>query len=106
MVPTGRGFAPEKGYFYDAISQIDDMNDPDMPEWDMIEFSHLLDSYNIALEQWNQIGRTIAENYHKYDGYVVLHGTDTMAYTVSALSFMLEALPSRAFVVSETESSQ
>lgn len=92
MVPTERGFAPEKGYFYDAISQIDDIHDESMPDWDMIEFDPLLDSSNIALEQWNQIGRVIAENYEKYDGYVVLHGTDTMAYTASALSFMLEGL--------------
>lgn len=92
MVPTKNGFAPEKGYFYDAISQIDDIHDEAMPDWDMIEFSPLLDSSNIALEQWNQIGKVIAENYDKYDGYVVLHGTDTMAYTASALSFMLEGL--------------
>ena len=63
-----------------------------MPDWDMIEFEPLLDSSNIALEQWNQIGRSIADNYEKYDGFVVLHGTDTMAYTASALSFMLEGL--------------
>ena len=92
MVPTKKGFAPEKGYFYDAISKIEDLHDPSMPKWDMIEFSPLLDSSNIALEQWNQIGKIIAQNYDKYDGYVVLHGTDTMAYTASALSFMLEGL--------------
>lgn len=92
MVPTEKGFAPKKGYFYDAISKIEDLHDPAMPDWDMIEFSPLLDSSNIALEQWNQIGTIIAENYHKYDGYVVLHGTDTMAYTASALSFMLQSL--------------
>ena len=92
MVPTEKGFAPKKGYFYDAISKIEDLHDPAMPDWDMIEFSPLLDSSNIALEQWNQIGTIIAENYHKYDGYVVLHGTDTMAYTASALSFMLQGL--------------
>ena len=36
--------------------------------------------------------RTIVENYDKYDGFVILHGTDTMAFTASALSFMLENL--------------
>ena len=58
----------------------------------MIEFDPLLDSSNIAVEQWNQIGRAIRDNYEAYDGFVVLHGTDTMAYTASALSFMLEGL--------------
>ncbi|MFR8519798.1 MAG: asparaginase domain-containing protein, partial [Emergencia timonensis] len=92
MVPTENGYAPKKGYFYDAIAAIPDLNSHDMPEWDMIEFDPLLDSSNIAVEQWNQIGRAIRDNYEAYDGFVVLHGTDTMAYTASALSFMLEGL--------------
>lgn len=92
MVPTENGYAPKKGYFYDAIKAIPDMNSHGMPEWDMIEFDPLLDSSNIAVEQWNQIGRAIRDNYEAYDGFVVLHGTDTMAYTASALSFMLEGL--------------
>lgn len=92
MVPTEKGFAPKQGYFRDAISSIDDLKEPGMPAWDMIEFDPLLDSSNIALDQWNQIGRAISDNYENYDGFVVLHGTDTMAYTASALSFMLEGL--------------
>ena len=92
MVPTKKGFAPRKEYFRDAISSIDDLQKDDMPDWDMIEFEPLLDSSNIALAQWNQIGRAISERYENYDGFVVLHGTDTMAYTASALSFMLEGL--------------
>ncbi|MBS7410030.1 MAG: type I asparaginase, partial [Muribaculaceae bacterium] len=43
-------------------------------------------------ERWVEIARSIADNYADYDGFVVLHGTDTMAYTASALSFMLENL--------------
>ncbi len=92
MVPTEKGFAPRQGYFREAISHIDDLRSSDMPEWDLIEFCPLLDSSNMALEQWNQIGRAIRDNYALYDGFVVLHGTDTMAYTASALSFMLENL--------------
>lgn len=92
MVPTKKGYAPKKGYFYDAISSINDLRAENMPDWEMIEFDPLLDSSNIALDQWNQIGRSIRDNYEKYDGFIVLHGTDTMAYTASALSFMLEGL--------------
>lgn len=92
MVPTKKGYAPKKGYFYDAISSINDLRSANMPDWEMIEFDPLLDSSNIALNQWNQIGRSIRDNYKKYDGFIVLHGTDTMAYTASALSFMLEGL--------------
>ena len=49
----------------------------------------LLDSSNITVREWNAIGTVIAENHDRYDGFVVLHGTDTMAYTASALSFTL-----------------
>ena len=58
----------------------------------MLEFDELIDSSNIMVEDWVKIAKTIEENYKKYDGFVILHGTDTMAYTASALSFMLENL--------------
>ena len=51
-----------------------------------------IDSANMDPERWIEIARSIADNYADYDGFVVLHGTDTMAYTASALSFMLENL--------------
>ncbi len=43
---------------------------------------------------WAELVGMIANNYNDYDGFVILHGTDTMAYTASALSFMLENLTS------------
>ena len=92
MVPTENGYAPKQGYLRDAIAEIPDIHEPGMPNWDFVEFDPLLDSSNIALDQWNMIGRAIADHYSEYDGFVVLHGTDTMAYTASALSFMLEGL--------------
>ncbi len=92
MVPTENGFAPSSGQFKEELSHIKDMSSPQMPEWDLIEYSPLLDSSNVAYEQWNLMAHTIEENYNKYDGFVVLHGTDTMAYSASALSFMLEGL--------------
>lgn len=51
-----------------------------------------IDSTNMRPRQWLMIRDAIMENYNNYDGFVVLHGTDTMAYTASALSFMLENL--------------
>ena len=51
-----------------------------------------IDSSNINIEHWQLIGKIIFEQYEHQDGFVVLHGTDTMAYTTSALSFMLEGL--------------
>ena len=55
-------------------------------------FDPLLDSSNINPQHWVEIARVIEQNYERYDGFVVLHGSDTMAYTASALSFMLENL--------------
>ena len=92
MVPTEHGYAPKKDYFSVLLSEIHQLKSPSLPQWDVVEFDPLLDSSNIALEEWNAIGRVIASNYDRYDGFVVLHGTDTMAYTASALSFMLEGL--------------
>ena len=51
-----------------------------------------IDSSNVTPQLWTELARTVKENYDKYDGFVVLHGTDTMSYTASALSFMFENL--------------
>lgn len=55
-----------------------------------ISLSEIIDSSNANTEFWVIIAKTIVENYKKYDGFVILHGSDTMAFTASALSFMLE----------------
>jgi len=59
---------------------------------DFHTFEPLLDSSNMNPSFWIQLATVIEENYEHYDGFVVLHGSDTMAYTASALSFMLENL--------------
>lgn len=58
----------------------------------VLEFEELLDSSSIDSKGWTEIARTIARNYTLFDGFVVLHGTDSLAYTCSALSFMLQNL--------------
>lgn len=55
-------------------------------------FQQPIDSSNIGPEHWQAIVREIHKHYDNHDGFVILHGTDTMAYTASALSFMLENL--------------
>ncbi len=52
-----------------------------------------MDSSNVQPEEWKFIAENVAENYHDYDGIVIIHGTDTMAYTTSMLSFMLTNIP-------------
>ncbi len=59
---------------------------------DFHSFDPLLDSSNMNPKHWVDLANVIEENYEEYDGFVVLHGSDTMAYTASAMSFMLENL--------------
>ena len=59
---------------------------------DSYQFSSPIDSSDIEPTAWSKLVQVINDNYDSYDGFVVLHGTDTMAYTASALSFMLEDL--------------
>ena len=59
---------------------------------DAITFESPIDSSDMDPQYWVKIAKMINDNYDRYDGFVVLHGTDTMAYTASALSFMFENL--------------
>lgn len=59
---------------------------------DSITIDPIIDSSNVQPENWRDLVNLIYENYTKYDGFVVLHGTDTMSYTASAVSFMMENL--------------
>ena len=92
MVPSDKGYVPSPNTLRTTLDAISDMHHPDMPEWDLVEFSPLLDSSDMAVADWNKIGRTVARLYDACDGFVILHGTDTMAYSASALAFMLEHL--------------
>ena len=69
---------------------------PELKKFDFIiktiTFNPALDSSNMNPVTWIKIAKTIERNYNQFDGFVVLHGTDTMAYTASALSFMFENL--------------
>jgi L-asparaginase len=59
---------------------------------DTFSFENPIDSSDMLPEDWRKIAEKIYENYNEYDGFVILHGTDTMSYTASALSFMFENL--------------
>ena len=72
---------------------------PDIPELshldidiETVTFSTAVDSCDVDPQAWKNIATVIRDRYEEVDGFVVLHGTDTMAYTASALSFMLEGL--------------
>ena len=59
---------------------------------DVETMNPVIDSSNVSPENWVTLARLIRDNYARYDGFVVLHGTDTMSYTASAISFLLENL--------------
>lgn len=61
-------------------------------ELTVFSFPKLIDSSNVQPDFWIELAQIICENYENYDGFVVLHGTDTMAYSASALSFLLDGL--------------
>ena len=87
-VPTDEGLAPAAGG--GDFSFLRELPlDFDLRVRDLFR----LDSSNVQPEEWQCIARTVAEEYPGCDGIVLTHGTDTMAYTAAALSFMLRGLP-------------
>ena len=60
--------------------------------YDIKECGKIRESKDTCVEDWIDVSMEIFDNYEKYDGFVILHGTDTMAFTASALSFMFENL--------------
>lgn len=77
--------------FKSLTSQIPELKKFDI-ELSSISFKHPIDSSNMHPEIWIQLVEIIQKNYNTYDGFVLLHGSDTMSFTASALSFMLENL--------------
>lgn len=92
MRKTARGYRPEPGNLQRLLDEIPRFADAELPEFVIEEFDPLLDSSNMAPAHWLQIADMIRRNYAQYDGFLVIHGTDTMAFSASALSFMLEDL--------------
>ncbi|EDW14464.2 L-asparaginase 1 [Drosophila mojavensis] len=60
--------------------------------YDIVEFTQLMNSSSIHLDDWVHLAKEVEDNYERYDGFIILHGRDTMAFTASALAFMLENL--------------
>jgi L-asparaginase len=91
-VKTREGYQPKANHVEQALRAIPAFSHADMPDYEVLEYQPLLDSSNLTHEDWNQLAADISHHYDQFDGFVIFHGTDTMAYTASALSFMLENL--------------
>lgn len=92
MQRTENGFAPVAGFLTESVNANPEFHRPEMPEFEIHEYDQLIDSSNMSPHDWQQIADDIQAHYDQFDGFVILHGTDTMAFTASALSFMLEDL--------------
>ncbi|KAF3770987.1 asparaginase-domain-containing protein [Cryphonectria parasitica EP155] len=120
MQPSPDGLVPATGFLESAMAPRPSFNDSSAPvqlhaykngeklalnslrtpptaysrhvRYGILEFSPLLDSSSISSVGWTEIALTVKENYHLFDGFVVLHGTDSLAYSASALSFMMSDL--------------
>jgi L-asparaginase len=87
-----QGYAFVHGHLEKILATMPELQNADMPNFVVHEYEQLLDSANMTPKHWLQMAEHIQKNNDHYDGFVILHGTDTMAYTASALSFMLENL--------------
>lgn len=92
MKQSSQGWIPAPGYLQEQMRANPVFHAGGMPEFVIHEFKPLLDSSNMTPQDWVRIAVDIKEHYFDHDGFVVLHGTDTMAYSASALAFMFEAL--------------
>ncbi|ROS01930.1 L-asparaginase [Sinobacterium caligoides] len=92
MKKTPKGYMPESGYLQSLMANQRELNGEHLPKYTVIELKPLLDSSNMAPSDWVKIAQTVHDNYADYDGFLVIHGTDTMAYSSSAASFLLEQL--------------
>lgn len=108
-----RGFAPTRGALLETIRATPQLHDPTVPveirdgrsvlttppfatgdrvRYELLEYDPLLDSANLDLSHWARFARELGRYHDQFDGFVILHGTDTMAFSAAALSFMLEGL--------------
>ncbi|MET6989097.1 asparaginase [Sediminicola arcticus] len=100
LIYTGGTIGMVKDYSTGALKAFNfkklEKNIPELSQLDCridnVSFDQPIDSSNMNISHWVSIATIIEEHYAKYDGFVVLHGSDTMSYTSSALSYMLEHL--------------
>ncbi|MEC5341618.1 asparaginase [Brenneria populi] len=92
MQRSANGYIPVSGHLQQQLAQMPEFHRSEMPAFTIHEYSPLIDSSDMTPADWQIIADDIQRHYDNYDGFVILHGTDTMAFTASALSFMLENL--------------
>lgn len=92
MQHSAQGYIPVSGHLQRQVAKMPEFFRPEMPDFTITEHHPLIDSSDMTPDDWQCIADDINAQYDRYDGFVILHGTDTMAFTASALSFMFENL--------------
>src|SRR5690554_2607387 len=92
MMKSEQGYVPAPGFLEQSLKGMPEFYRPEMPAFTLCEYDPLMDSSDMSPSDWQRIAADIRDHYEQFDGFVILHGTDTMAYTASALSFMFENL--------------
>ncbi|MEH6578284.1 MAG: asparaginase [Amphritea sp.] len=90
MQASEKGYIPVTGFDQLLRQQLKAGAAQQLPDFDVLELDQLIDSANLVPSHWTEIANCLRNQWDSYDGFIVLHGTDTMAYTASALSFMLQ----------------
>ncbi|NYS62209.1 type I asparaginase [Vreelandella salicampi] len=92
MQPSPQGYVPCAGLDERLAAHLALGDLERLPAFDVMEMQPLIDSAELMPEAWNRLVAQLKSHWHRYDAFIVLHGTDTMAYSAAALSFMLGAL--------------
>ncbi|MEM6456444.1 MAG: type I asparaginase [Acidobacteriota bacterium] len=92
MRPSPRGYRPDPGFLEAQLTDLANLQAPSFPEITILSHDPLLDSADMTPIDWMRIADDLRAQHDRYDGFVVLHGTDTLAYTASALSFVFDRL--------------
>lgn len=92
MQATGQGYVPVSGFEQLLRQQLRAGATQQLPSFEVQELDQLIDSSNLQPEHWSELAEILVRQWCDYDGFIILHGTDTMAYTASALSFILQGI--------------
>lgn len=95
MKETPQGYAPKKGYLEKQLKKILNIHadySNTISPYHIKEYHPLLDSSNMTPKDWNKMAHDIEKHYHQYDAFIIVHGTDTLAYSATALSFIFKNL--------------
>ncbi|MFT6470800.1 MAG: L-asparaginase [Neptuniibacter pectenicola] len=92
MEASDKGYVPISGFESLIRDRLAHSHHALLPDFDMLELSPLIDSANLTPSHWHDMADIVIKHYDDYDGFIILHGTDTMAYSASMLSFILQGL--------------